>query len=157
MTLSEAARERLADVVEMQPTKNAELQDRWDLDSGSDVHAYLEAELGEYYFRDEDSLIRATPEAASIIDGDADPMTLTVSPLQAAVVSVLAGTTEEPDSVVATLQAVRKTGRDPSVDEVRAALRSLVDKGVVERVQRTVPTYRLAAQRESLNLETVQG
>jgi 2-C-methyl-D-erythritol 4-phosphate cytidylyltransferase len=124
------------------------------MDSGSEVHSYLESELGEYYYRDEDSLIRATPEAVTLVDGDADPDSITVSPLQEAVVSVLAGADEEPDSVVATLHALRGAGRDPTVDEVRSALRSLVDKGVVERVQRTVPTYRLAASWKSLDLET---
>ncbi|MFW5905887.1 MAG: DUF5797 family protein, partial [archaeon] len=34
MTLSEAALKRLADVVALQPTKNAELQDRWEMESG---------------------------------------------------------------------------------------------------------------------------
>jgi hypothetical protein len=60
MTLSEEARDRLADVVELQPTKNSELQDRWELDSGSDVHQYLESELSDYYYRDDNSLIRAS-------------------------------------------------------------------------------------------------
>jgi hypothetical protein len=156
MTLSEEAHERLADVVALQPTKNAELQDRWEMDSGSAVHSYLESELGEYYYRDEDSLIRATPEAVTLVDGEADPGAITVSPLQSAVVSVLSGPDGEPDSVVATLHAVRESGRDPTVDEVRSALRALVEKGVVERVQRTVPTYRLAVDRESLNVETVE-
>jgi hypothetical protein len=156
MTLSEEARERLADVVALQPTKNAELQDRWGLDSGSEVHAYLESELGEYYYRDEDSLVRATPEGVAIVGGEADPGAITVSPLQTALVSVLSAPDGEPDSVVATLHAVREVERDPTVDEVRSALRALVEKGIVERVQRTVPTYRLAVARESLALETVE-
>ena len=63
MTLSEQARSRLADLVALQPTKNAELQERWGMESGSEVHQYLESELKEYYYRDDDSLIRATPTA----------------------------------------------------------------------------------------------
>jgi hypothetical protein len=46
MTLTEEARSRLADIVELQPTKNKVLQDRWELSSGSEVHQYLETELG---------------------------------------------------------------------------------------------------------------
>jgi len=68
MALSDEARERLADIVELQPTKNSELQDRWGMDSGSDVHQYLENELKEYYYRNEDSLICATPEAVEVMD-----------------------------------------------------------------------------------------
>ena len=70
MTLSEEARERLADIVELQPTKNGELQERWDMDSGSEVHQYLESELKEYYYRNDNSLICATPEATTLIDGE---------------------------------------------------------------------------------------
>jgi hypothetical protein len=40
------------------------------------------------------------------------------------------------------------------VDEVRSALHSLVDRGVVERVRKTVPTFRLAVERESITVET---
>jgi hypothetical protein len=62
MGLSEDALDRLADVVELQPTKNAELQQRWGMESGGEVHRFLEDELREYYYRDEDSRIRATAE-----------------------------------------------------------------------------------------------
>ena len=155
MTLSEEARERLADVVELQPTKNGELQDAWGMDSGSDVHGYLESELKEYYYRDEDSLIRATPEAVSLVDGeDAGETSVAVTAFQERVLSVLADADEKPRSVVATLHALREAGADPEVDEVRSALRSLTEKGVVERVQKTVPTYRLAMSRDQVNVET---
>ncbi|MFB6152535.1 MAG: DUF5797 family protein [Haloarculaceae archaeon] len=159
MTLSEEARDRLADVVALQPTKNAELQSQWDMDSGSEVHSYLESELKDYYYRDEDSLICATPEAAALVgaDGGDDQPAVTVSSLQADVLSVLPGPEEEPQSVVATLHAVRDEGRDPAVDEVRSDLRSLSEKGVVERVQRTVPTYRLAVPGENLDVETAEN
>ena len=157
MTLSEEARERLADVVALQPTKNGELQARWGMDSGSEVHQYLESELEEYYYRNEDSLICATPEAADLVGADpADSRTVTVSALQHEVLGVLADADEDPDSVVATLHALRDAGTDPPVDDVRSALRSLAEKGVVERVQKTVPTYRLAVPRESLTVETVE-
>ena len=155
MTLSEEAQERLADIVANQPTKNGELQELWGMDSGSEVHQYLESELKEYYYRNENSLICATPEATTLIDGeDSDRVqTMTVSPLQWTIVEVLAGPDEEPQSVVATLQAVRAAGEDPEVDDVRSALRSLADMGVVETVQKTVPTFRLAVSREDLDVE----
>ena len=155
MTLSEEARNRLADIVEHQPTKNGQLQELWGMDSGSEVHQYLESELKEYYYRNENSLICATPEATALIDGeDSDRVqTMTVSPLQGAIVDELAGPDEEPQSVVATLQAVRAAGRDPEVDAVRSALRSLADMGIVETVQKTVPTFRLAVPRAELDIE----
>jgi len=155
MPLSEQARERLADVVELQPTKNATLQERWGLDSGSEVHSYLESELDEYYYRNEDSLICATPEAEALVDGeeiDDGERLVDATPLQIAILDVLAGPDGESQSVVATLQAVRGDGRDPSVDQVRSALHTLVDKGVVERVRKTVPTFRLALDRESISV-----
>ena len=158
MTLSAEARERLADVVALQPTKNGELQSKWGLESGSDVHQYLESELKDYYYRDEDSLIRATPEAISLVGGeDAGETSVTVTAFQKRVISVLPGADDEPNSVVATLHALRETGDDPEVDGVRSALRSLAEKGVVERVQKTVPTYRLAVPRDQVNVETIEA
>jgi len=157
MTLSEEAEQRLADVVELQPTKNAELQERWGMDSGSDVHGYLESELGDFYYRDENSLIRATPEAEAMIDGGSIDDTRTVSgtTLQRQVVDALAGPDGEPQSVVATLHDVRDaTDADPSVDEVRSALHTLADKGLVERVRKSVPTFRLAVERDRIGIET---
>jgi hypothetical protein len=161
MTLSEEARERLADVVALQPTKNAELQARWDVDSGSDVHQYLESELKEYYYRDEDSLICATPEANQLVgddvDGEVDEQVVTVPPLQAATLDALPGHDADPQSVVATLHALRDAGLDPEVDEVRSALRSLAEKGVVARAQKTVPTYRLAVARDAMQVQRLDG
>ena len=155
MTLSEEAKERLADIVANQPTKNGELQELWGMDSGSEVHQYLESELKEYYYRDENSLICATPEATALVDGEDSErvQTMTVSPLQATIIEVLAGPDEEPQRVVATLQDVRAAGEDPEVDDVRSALRSLADMGIVEVVQKTVPTFRLAVEREAVDVE----
>jgi hypothetical protein len=154
MTLSETARDRLADIVALQPTKNSELRDRWGLDSGAAVHRYLEEELEEYYFRDEESLIRATPEAIALVGGE--PETLTVPPHHLRITEVLAGPTEEPMSVVATLQALREVGVDADVDDVRAGLRALEDRGVVDLVRKTVPTYRLARPESELDLEAFE-
>jgi hypothetical protein len=161
MTLSEEARERLADIVELQPTKNGELQERWGMDSGSDVHGYLENELKAYYYRDDDSLIRATADAAELVDVDpgvesSDDGTTTavrVPRLQAQLVEVVPASDEDGTSVVATLHALRDAyDVDPSTDDVRAALQALKRKGVVEVVYTTVPTFRLAVDRDELDV-----
>jgi hypothetical protein len=155
MTLSEEARTRLADVVELQPTKNAELQERWGMDSGSEVHRYLESELDDYYYRNEDSLICATPGAEAVVAGekpDDGPRIVDTTDRQAAILDVLPGPDGEPQSVVATLHALRATGRDPPVDDVRSALHGLVDRGAVERIRTTVPTFRLALARENIEV-----
>ena len=157
--LTDEERERLGDVVALQPTKNAELADRWGMDGGSEVHSYLENHLKAYYFRDENSLIRATPEAAEVagvdpgISDDEEGRTVRVPDLQYHVLGVLADHDEEPQSVVSVLHDARDLGADPDNDAVREALRSLANKGVVERVQLTVPTYRLATPRGDLTVE----
>jgi hypothetical protein len=160
MTLSEEARDRLADVVALQPTKNGELMERWGMESGSEVHRFLEDELKEYYYRDENSLIRATPEAAELVDVDPGieededgGRTLRLPDVQYHVLRAVPGPDEEPASVVNVLHRLRDAGEDPSVDDVREALRSLASKGVLETVKRTVSTYRLALDREDLTIE----
>jgi hypothetical protein len=155
MTLSDEARDRLADIVDRQPTKNGELQELWGMESGSEVHQYLESELKEYYYRNENSLICATPDATTLIDGEGSDRvrTMTVSPLQATIIEVLAGPEEESQSVVSTLQAVREAGSDPDVDEVRSALRGLEDMGLVETIRRAVPTFRLAVPHTDIEVE----
>ena len=160
MTLSEEARDRLADVVALQPTKNGELMDRWGMESGSEVHRFLEGELKEYYYRDENSLIRATPEAAELVgvdpgveEGEDGKRTLRLPDVQYHVVRVVPDPDEESASVVNVLHRLRDVGEDPPVEDVREALRSLANKGVLETVKRTVPTYRLALAREDLTVE----
>jgi len=160
MTLSQEALDRLADVVELQPTKNAELQERWGMDSGSAVHGYLESDLGEHYYRDENSLICATPEAEALITGEeigenGGMRTVTGTTLQEQVLDVLPAPDAEPQSVVATLHDLQETtGADPTIDEVRSALHTLADKGLVERVRKSVPTFRLAVDRDRIEVET---
>jgi hypothetical protein len=160
-SLSDEARTRLTDVVELQPTKNAELMNRWGLESGSDVHQYLESELKEYYYRDENSLIRATDEAADLLgvepglsEGeDGLPDRVTVPELAARAFSVLAGPDEDSQSVVSVLQDLRaEYDLDPTTDEVREALNALKRKEVVEVVQRTVPTYRRTVERNAVTV-----
>jgi hypothetical protein len=166
MTLSPEEKSRLADVVRLQPTKNKELQDRWGLESGSDVHRYLESHLKEYYYRDESSLIRATAEAAELVDvepgvedsddGEAVPETIRVPDLEAKVFQVVAGPDERSESVVSVLNRVREEfDEDPPVADVRRALQSLRRKGVVEVIYRAVPTFRLAVGREEVAVEVV--
>ena len=153
MTLSAEARERLEDIVELQPTKNAALQERWGMDSGSEVHSYLESELKDYYYRNENSLICATPEAEAVVAGeetDSSERIVDVTDIEAAMLDVLPGPDDEPQSVVATLHALEAAGEDIDVDETRSVLHSLVDKGAVERVRKTVPTFRLALERENI-------
>ena len=159
MTLSEEARERLADVVKLQPTKNAELAERWDLESGSDVHQYLESELGDYYYRDDNSLIRATADAAELVGvepgiTDDGAGTVRVSELQEQVIDVLSGPEGRSMSVVSVLHALRDTHDvDPDVDDVRSALQRLKRTGIVEVTYRNVPTFRLSRPREELDFE----
>ncbi|TKX74828.1 hypothetical protein EXE46_07265 [Halorubrum sp. GN11_10-6_MGM] len=165
MSLTDEERERLADVVRLQPTKNGELQDAWGMESGSEVHGYLENHLKEYYYRDDDSLIRATAEANDPVDVEpgvepdavargAVPETIRVPELESQVVDVLAGPDGRSQSVVSVLNAVREAfDADPEVDAVRRALRSLERKNVVEVVYRTVPTFRLAVDRDEITVE----
>ena len=153
MPLSEEARDRLADIVELQPTKNKDLQTRWGMESGSEVHQYLEGELREYYYRDENSLIRATAEGVALATGEAMPETLEVhlSPLEEDVFAVLAGPNERSQSVVSVLHELEAAYDDAyDVGEVRRALQTLARKGVAEKVQRTVPTFRLAVERDAI-------
>ncbi len=162
MTLSEEVRDRLADIVELQPTKNGELQERWGMESGSEVHSYLESELSDYYYRDDNSLIRATSEANDLVDvepgieSDEDdvPSLVRVPELQAQILGVLAGPDERSQSVVAVLHALRDVHDvDPDTEAVRSALQSLRRKGVVDVIYRSVPTFRLALDREELDVE----
>jgi len=162
MTLSEEVRNLLPDIVELQPTKNGELQERWGMEGGSEVHSYLESELSDYYYRDDNSLIRATSEANDLVDvepgieSDEDdvPSLVRVPELQAQILGVLAGPDERSQSVVSVLHALRDAHDvDPDTDEVRSALQSLRRKGVVDVIYRSVPTFRLALDREELDVE----
>lgn len=166
MSLSEDELDRLADVVRLQPTKNAELGDRWNMADGSEVHRYLEEHLGDYYYRDENSLIRATEEAAELTgaepgveqETDGVPGTIRVSALQARVFEVLAGPDGRSESVVSVLQSLRDAfDVDPGADAVREALGALRRKDVVEVVYRSVPTYRRAVEEANIEVEVVES
>jgi hypothetical protein len=165
MTLSEEARGRLADIVELQPTKNGVLQERWELESGSEVHRYLESALGEYYYRDDNSLIRATEEAAALVgvapgveagDGEGE-LIVRISALEAACFDVLADPEGAPQSVVGVMNAVEESGVSvPSPEAVEEALQSLRRKEVVEVVYRTVPNFRRALAADAVRVEIRQ-
>ena len=168
MSLTDDELDRLGDVVELQPTKNKELQDRWELDSGSEVHQYLEGHLKEYYFRDDDSLIRSTAEAVELTgvepgvepptEGqgtDEPPSSIRVSPLEAKVFETVAGPDDRSESVVSVLTGLREASDiDPEAGDVRRALQSLKRKGVIEVIYRTVPTFRLCVDRDAVDVET---
>jgi hypothetical protein len=168
MSLTDEELDRLADVVRLQPTKNSELEDAWGVDGGSAVHRYLEDHLKEYYYRDDDSLIRATAEANDLVDVEpgveadavakgAAPDTIRVPELEARVFAVVAGPDERSQSVVSVLEDLREAyDVDPDVGDVRRALRSLERKNVVEVVYRTVPTFRLAVERDAVDVEIAE-
>jgi len=136
------------------------------MESGSDVHQYLESELSDYYYRDDDSLIRATAEGVDLVDVEPSvppeeeggiPDRIRVPELHAQVLDVLAGPEERSESVVSVLGKLREAfDIDPDVDDVRDALGSLRRKNVVEVEYRTVPTFRLAAERASFDVETIE-
>ncbi|AWB26786.1 DUF5797 family protein [Halococcoides cellulosivorans] len=156
--MSDDALDRIEDLVALEPTKNAELADRWELAGGSEVHATLEGDLSEYYYRDEDSMIRATAAARERLRdagrlAESDERAVEVSAFEAAVIEALPGPDERTQSVVATLQAVREAGRDPSVDEVRSALHRLESRGLARRERRLVPTFGLAIDPATLEIE----
>ncbi len=168
MGLTEEELERLSDVVRLQPTKNAELIEAWGVESGSEVHSYLETHLKDYYYRDDDSLIRATAEANDLVDVEpgieADemakggvPSVIRVPELEARVFAVVAGPDDRSESVVSVLNKLREEyGIDPEAGDVRRALQSLRRKNVVEVVYRTVPTFRLAVERDAVEVEATE-
>jgi len=164
MSLTAEEEERLADVVRLQPTKNRDLMERWGLESGSEVHQYLENHLKDYYYRDENSLIRATTEAAELTgvepgvedDEEEGPSVIRVPELEARAFAVLAGPDERSESVVSVLHKLRdRYDLDPEAGDVRRALQNLRRKGVVEVEYRTVPTFRLGVDRDEVTVEVV--
>jgi len=170
MGLSDEATARLEDVVALQPTKNAELAEQWGMDGGSEVHQYLENELADHYYRDENSLIRATADAAALVGDEPvedGPRTVRVPALQHRAFAVVADHDERAESVVSVLHKLRDAAADArdadtegdaeylTADDVRSALRGLERRGCVEVVQRTVPTFRLAVERDAVSVETI--
>jgi len=71
MTLSDTARDRLDDIRELEPTTNADLAERWGMDSGSDVATYLRNDLDGHVYRDANSKIRVDGGGANVEHDDA--------------------------------------------------------------------------------------
>lgn len=72
MALSETERDRLEDVVDLAPTSNGELKERWGMESGREVYNYLSSNLGTYTYRDDDLKIRPADKALETIGEDED-------------------------------------------------------------------------------------
>ncbi len=160
MVLSAEALSRLEDILEREPTKNNELQAAWGMESGSEVHQYLESELRDYYYRDDNSLICVTDEAEALLEGAGEGAAVAVelSGIEREVFAVVPGPDEESESVVSILHRVRAAyDEDPAVGAVRSALQTLARKGVLEKVRRTVPTYRLAVPRSEVELLSAES
>ena len=66
--LTDEARRRLRDLVELAPTKNAELAEAWGMANGAEVHRYLEEQLRDFYYRDTEKLIRPTGAAIELVE-----------------------------------------------------------------------------------------
>lgn len=65
--LSEFDVDRLSEIVALQPTSNSELQNRWNMDSGSEVYQYLSQNLDDFYERNDENKIVANRSAESFI------------------------------------------------------------------------------------------
>jgi Ca-activated chloride channel family protein len=68
LDLSETAQQRLRDLIELVPTKNSELAEAWEMESGSEVHAYLERELAEFYERGDASRIHLSDRGEEVLE-----------------------------------------------------------------------------------------
>jgi len=97
------------------------------MDSGSDVHQYLENELRDYYYRDENSLIRATAEATTLVgeepEGGEAPA-VHMSENERRVFAVIAGPDERAESVVSVLHSVREEFDSPETEAADVRRRS---------------------------------
>lgn len=59
-------RNRAIDLVELAPTKNAELTDKWGYESGSELYSFLSSEFSDYYRRNDNKLIVPTEKARKV-------------------------------------------------------------------------------------------
>jgi len=66
--LSEFDVNRLCGIMELQPTTNSELQNRWDMESGSEVYQYLNQNLDDFYERNGENKIVVNRSAESFIE-----------------------------------------------------------------------------------------
>jgi len=114
-TLPEREQERVVELVRLQPTKNAELQDQWGLASGSDVHQYLESQLKKYYYRDSDGYIRATDTAEEFVQNQQDVYQDVTEPDNE---PEEAPDLQRRDLVIALVTLTQELGHLPSADEI---------------------------------------
>lgn len=115
VTLPEREQKRVVDLVRLQPTKNAEMQEKWGLNDGSEVHQYLESELKEYYYRDGDGYICATDAAEEFAQNYQELYQDVTKPED--------DPGEEPDLrrrdlVIALVTLTQELGHLPSVEEI---------------------------------------
>lgn len=114
-TLAEREQERVVDLVRLQPTKNAELQDQWGLASGSEVHQYLESQLKEYYYRDGDGYIGATDAAEEFVQNHQDVYQDLTDPDNE---PEEAPDLQRRDLVIALVTLTQELGHLPTADEI---------------------------------------
>lgn len=114
-TLPEWEQERVVDLVRLQPTKNAELQDQWGLASGGEVHQYLESQLKEYYCRDGDGYIRATDAAEEFVQNHQDVFQDVTDPDNE---PEEAPDLQRRDLVIALVTLTQELGHLPSADKI---------------------------------------
>lgn len=116
--LAEREQERIVGLARLQPTKNAELQDQWELASGSDVHQYLDSQLKEYYYRDDDGYIRATDAAEEFVQNHQDVYQDVTKPDDNPDTEDAAPDLQRRDLVIALVTLTQELGRLPSADEI---------------------------------------
>lgn len=114
--LAELEQKRLVDLVRLQPTKNAELKEQWGLDSGSDVHQYLESELEKFYYRDDDGYIQATDVAEEFVQNQQDVYPDVTQPEEQSMED--GPDLERRDLVIALVTLTQELGHLPSAQEI---------------------------------------
>jgi superfamily II DNA or RNA helicase/very-short-patch-repair endonuclease len=70
--VNETVRQRVVDIVRLQPAELADLKRKWGLASESAVAECLRSSLAEYHFRDDDGLVWASEAALALVDAIPD-------------------------------------------------------------------------------------
>lgn len=65
--LSKKDKNRLFDLVKLEPTNNSELKSKWEMNSGRELYQYMESYLSPYYYRDDDNYIYVKEEVKDFI------------------------------------------------------------------------------------------
>jgi hypothetical protein len=110
--LDEEELDRLRDIIRLQPTKNAELMDQWGLESGGEVHQYLESHITEYYYRGDNSYMWATDEAESLIQKVEDNALVDGE-------SVSGTDSRQRDLIISLVGLTQRVGHLPDADEIK--------------------------------------